>query len=824
MDERTREVLEFDKVLELISGRAASALGRGFVESLEPLEHAGEVEARYAPLRDLMRLIDQGQSVPLGGLFDVRPLIKHAQVEGSVLDEEEWPRIALFLEICARFADFRDQNQKKLPSVAALLSTLETNPELIKRLGKTLDKDGRIRDDATPELARARRSLRSGEQRLLRLVSRLADDLYDRGILQENFSTIRNGRHVFPVKSSSRSRLSGIQHGLSSSGETAYIEPVEVVESSNELEYLREEERREVLRLLRDLTDLLRPFIPAAEKNVDLLSELDGLHALARTAAERGWHIPVVAREGAMRLFHAEHPLLNLRGGSSVPISILLERSDRCVVLSGPNAGGKTTAMKTIGLLSLLVKCGCPIPAFPDSSVPVYNDILADIGDQQDLEEGISTFTGHIRRIRELWRKAGKHCLVLMDELGTGTDPQEGGALAVALLEGFVSRASLTVTTSHLNPVKVWAEDTEGVRNASFSLDPHTREPTYTLRLDLPGASEALEIARKEGMPKEIMARAHELAGERQVEMGELLRRIEERERRLSETLKEAQARAKSLEDQEKLVRTRADLLRGERQEAREDALKERERLAGDLRGRLERMIAELPSEQELARRKEALVRAREEVLREQEMSREERRRLAEYQVDQGALSPGQRVFVKTLGQWGELLELGQSGRARLLIGNMEVSAREGDLLDHDPGERRAEQKARTEALEHDLKTGGKRKKKKKIKDVLQEAEGYSSASGGWAYRGKTPSLPSKPSSMTIDLHGYRVEEALAELDRYLDRSLLANFPYVKICHGTGTGRLYKAVHEFLRQHPAVKSYRFGTPDEGGGGITIVVF
>lgn len=823
MDQRTREVLEFDKVLEHIAGRAASSLGRDFVLALEPFEEAKAVEARYAPLREICNLLDRGESFPLGGLFDARPLLEHARIEGSALDEEEWPRIARFLQLCAELVRFRDDHRASMPAFAMMLADLEANEELQRKLARTLDKEGRIRDDATPELARARRSLRDGEQRLLRTVGRLVGELNDRGVLQENFSTMRNGRHVFPVRAGSRGRIRGIQHGSSASGETVYIEPLEIIESSNDLENLRDAERREVHRITLELTALLRPYLPVGMHNVELLAQLDGLYALGRTAADKNWNIPVVEEHGALRLYNAEHPLLNLRPGQSVPIAMLLDRGDRCIVLSGPNAGGKTTMMKTVGLLALLVKCGCPIPAFPDSSIPIFNDVLADIGDQQDLEEGVSTFTGHIRRIGELWRKSSHNCLVLMDELGTGTDPQEGGALAVSLLEGFVSRAGLTITTSHLNPVKVWAEDTPGARNASFSLSPDTHEPTFHLRLDIPGASEALEIARREGLPAELMDRARQLAGKRQLEMGELLRRIEGRERRLAEQLKEAEARAHTLAEQEEVVRARSDMLRNERHQLKEESLREKTHATQQIRERLERLIAELPGEDELKRRKEALIRAREEVLRQQELTNAERRRIAEAQVETGELTGGQRVFIRTLGQWGELVHIDEAAKkARLIVGQIEVTAKTGDLLDHDPAERRAEQIAKSRDIVQEAKRPGKKKKNKRIRDALRAADEYT----GQTRRpritvGGKASLPERPASMTIDLHGYRVEEALAELDRYIDRSILADFPYIKICHGTGTGRLYKAVHQYLKDHQAIKSYRFGTTDEGGGGITI---
>jgi DNA mismatch repair protein MutS2 len=826
IDAHTRDILEFDLVLERLASRAASSLGREYLTTLAPAPSPAELRTRTAPLRDLITLAEQGRYLPLGGLFDPTDLFNRARIEGSALEEEHWPRLARFFRVAADLAAFRESTAAELPALGALLAAVSHPGALLADIERCFGPDGRLRDNASPGLSSARRALRDAEQRLTRTVGRLAAELHQRGLLQDSFSTLRSGRHVFPVRASHKGRVPGIYHGSSASGETVYIEPLEVLELANAVEATREEERRQVFLILLDLTDRLRPWLQEAGHMVELLRRLDGLQALARLANEKGWNLPIVERGAALRLFNAHHPLIQLSPDRrSVPVTFVLDPGDRCIVLSGPNAGGKTTAMKTLGLHALLALCGAPVPATAGSSLPLFDTVAADIGDRQDIQAGVSTFSGHMQRIRELWRVAGPRSLVLLDELGTGTDPVEGGALALALLEGFSQRAGLTITTSHLEPVKQWAEDTVGARNASFSLDPGTREPTFRLRLDLPGASEALEIAQREGLPPAVLERARALVGERHLRAGDLLRRIEERERALGETLREAEARSRSLQEQERLVRLRADQLREERREARQKSVAEREAVIAELRARLERLIADLPSEEELARRREALVRAREELLREQNQTRSERRALAEQITESGALQVGQQVFVAPLRQWGTIVELTADGqKARVTVGRIEAWAKRAELLDHDPVERRADERAAAEALE----SGGRnrRKQKRPIKEVLRAMDNQPAArprpdtatnAGAIILRNVT-----RATSMELDLHGYRVEEALAELDRFIDRALLAGFPHVRICHGTGTGRLYRAIHEFLRNHRSVRGYRFGTPDEGGGGMTVV--
>ena len=823
MDAQTRETLQFDLVLELIAGRASSPLGAEFVHGLAPLPDAEAIESRFALLRDLMRLLAGNQSLPLGGLADVRGLLRKVGVAGTALDEEDLQPLAAFVQITNRLCAFRDRNREDIPALAGLLDELTRDDELESELSAILDRDGCIRDDASRELLSARQNLRAAEANLLKTVNRLVGELHQRGVLQDQFSTIRNGRHVFPLKSGSRGRVAGIFHGGSGSGETVYVEPNEVVEAGNDVEMRREKERQEVHRILLRVTEQVRPRVPAALHTIEVLGEVDGLHALARVAVEKAWGIPSLLESGAPRLINAHHPLLNLRGGSSVPITMMLDRTDRCIVLSGPNAGGKTTAMKTLGLLAALVQCGAPIPAFPDTAIPVYANILTDIGDHQDIQRGLSTFSGHLRRIREIYDQCDRDSLVLLDELGTGTDPQEGSALALALLETFCNRAALTMTTSHLDNVKVWAEDAEGARNASFSLDPHTHAPTFALRLDLPGASEALEIAQREGIPAEVLHKARALVGQRHLEMGEMLRRIEDRDRRLAVAVRDAEARAQSLAEQEKVARVRAELLREERRLQREAALREKEKTIAETREKLERMIAELPAEDDLQRRKEFLIRARAEAIRDQGLTAAERLKLAQYSVETGEFVIGQKIFLKTLRQWGTITQLDEDRKVRLLVGAMPVWAKREDLLDHDPAERHAEQRQAADDLAAKGRAhGGKRSRR--IKNALRDAEEYSgpTARTSVTLGGRTVPNYSRPDSMMLDLHGFRVEEAIRAIDKFLDQSLLSSFPYVKINHGTGTGRLYKAVHEYLRTHPSVKSYNFATSDEGGGGVTIV--
>jgi len=827
IDPRTRRAIELDALLERIAGGALSSLGGDALRALAPTDDAAEIARRQARVAEVLRLLEGNRRLPIDGLDDISDVLDHAAIQGAALSPDEWPALRNHLDVVGRLAEFVAEDGADFPAIARECATLAPNGPLAHAIARVFDEDGLVRDEASPELADVRRRLRAAEREVLKAVGRLVTDLKTRGILQEEFSTQRNGRHVVPVRAGSRGRVQGIVHGSSSSGETLYVEPLEIVEASNETELLREREAREIHRIMLELTAMLRPFVPEARGNLAVLATLDATLALARLCYERGWKLPVVSDAGALRILSAHHPMLHLlRPASSVPITCVLDAGDRVVVISGPNAGGKTTAMKTVALSAILAQCGAPIPSSPDTRTPLFRGFHADIGDSQDLDAGLSTFTGHIRRLGEIVDATDDHALVLLDELGTGTDPEEGGALARALLEDLAKRVRLAIATTHLSAVIAWGEDAPHVRNASFSLDDATHRPTYRLRLDMPGASEAIVIAENEGLPSWILSRARELVGAERLAMGEMLRRIQERDRVLGETLAEAEARAKSFDELERLARDRAEELRLERREMRRTAAEERAAAVREVRERLEKMIAELPSEEALEQRRRALNDVRRLAIAEQQRADAERREADKRAEapDPGALKPGRRVFVPAFGNWGEVRRVSSDGRKVVVI----VGSVEAELSASALGTREPERKSAFADPRERGAAAGPRARSRKVKDALADATIEPTFSEPSVKRPPVAAgvarIAAEYVPMEIDLHGFRVEEALAAIDKYLDRALMADYPYVRIVHGSGEGRLYRAVHEFLRTYKPVRKYRFANSDEGGAGVTIVEF
>lgn len=922
MDERTLECLQFPDILRRVAEACQSALGRRLVESARPGSTVDDVQARLAPVSEAMALLDRGQDLSLDGLGDPGPLWDAVGPIGHALDGDQLLLVAAFLETTRRAETFLRQVRAAAPAMARLGDGLTSNAPLETDLRKALNPDGTVADHASDALRRARSQIRTAEARIRDHVDALIGELSEKGYLQDAYATTRDGRFVFPVKSSAKNRLQGIIHGSSNTGETVFVEPAALVTMSNDLEELRQAEARESLRVRIALTDRVRPFLGQLRGDTERLAALDSAWGRARAARRFGWNIPHVQDRVALRIVDGHHPVLHMADKTkSIGAKLSLNADDRVIVITGPNAGGKTTFMKTLGLAVLLTQCGIPAPLSPDSRLPVFNQVWADIGDAQDVASGQSTFSAHARRLAMILTRARERSLVLLDELGTATDPSEGAALAEASLDILRRRGGLTFATSHLTPLKQWAHETPGARNASFALDEHSRRPTFTLLLDIPGTSEALVIAEREGVPPEVLDLAKRKLQRGEVELGELLRTLGNRERTLADAESDLRRRLEALAHQEELARRRAETFREERRRFREDAAKERERQMGALREEVEKRIATLPArEAELQQQRVELTKARRET---QELQREaeRERRLAEQSLPplltREELQPGRVVFVIDLREQGELLATDADGRkAQVALGRglvVEVPvdglARSLEELPS-PVPYRGTNAPPINFADDDFASeaggGGKKQKtSKKIKRQEKDAKetttptslfgstwGGQSRDLGWKLGGgarrpaasgraasasqgmrsfgprkdsasfsnspqgsdsgsQSNAAPGSPSAASgsaspiprepgitglssirysrkssvpwqIDLHGMRVEEAIEMVDKYLDDAVVADMPFVKLCHGQGTGRLGKALRDFLAAHAHVRAWRFGQPEEGGGGVTIV--
>jgi len=795
MDSTTFNRLEFPAVLEHLAAQAVSPAARTACLETRPWTDPETISRHWDAVMEVLGLLDSGGELPISGFDDCGEILLRLSKPNGVLDPLEWLTVRRFLAVGADVHRAVRGARDRMPVCWARLEMLDPLPELAAEIKRVFDEDGSVRDGASDELRACRARIRRLEKEIESVFSRILSRLGGDDVLQESFQTLRNGRRVVPVRAGARGRLPGIVQDVSNSGETLFVEPLEAIEPTNRLAEEQNHEREIIFRILSDLSAEARRHSPSLEFNRDALIQMDLWHARARLAFRHGLHRPHVAPGVAVHLMRAHHPLLFFKDPQrSVPLSMRLSPENRALVITGPNTGGKTTSLKTVGLLALMAQSAIPIPAGVDSRLPVFNQVLAEVGDEQSVSAGLSTFSAHIRRISWILQHCGGGALVLLDELGKATDPLQAGALGRAILEALVERGALTFVTTHLPALKDWAHDSPSGRNASFRLDPNTHRPEYQIHMDTPGISEAFTIALAEGLPKEVVDAAIENQPPEERALSELLSSLQKKEALLEQTIREAQeAREAAERAQRETLKRRAevDMRKADMDLHIEKKYKE---LLDKARQDLEKRIANLPSRQ-------ALSQAREQLQRDQQQAEQRIHAILEREErilqaaepprrDDAAAGPyepavGDWVLIGEGQQGGRIEQIDAArGRAKVLVGTLQVDS----------------------ALEN-------------LRPTLPQPEIAQQAYAGPRYvsSGPVESVPAE-----IDVHGWRVADALDEVDKYLDKAVLCRLPEVRIVHGHGTGALRNGIHEFLRRHPHARSFRLSDPREGGPAITVV--
>ncbi|MGQ9467328.1 MAG: endonuclease MutS2 [Anaerolineae bacterium] len=784
------QTLEFPKILERLAAHTSFSAGAEKARALAPSTDPAEIRERLATTAEARRFLSLYPLTDLGGARDVRPMVEAARRE-AVLDPADLLDIAQTLQTARRLRQTVARQEAHFPRLAAVAARLEPCPELVAAIERVLDERGEVRDDASPALARIRSERRTVHDRLITRLQRIISSPETAPFLQEPIITMREGRYVVPLKADFKGRIRGIVHDRSASGATLFIEPLSVVELGNTWRELQVAEDQEIRRILADLSARVAARGAEILETVDALADLDLAFAKARYADELDAVEPLLAdgkpeRDGTrLRLLRARHPLLD--PATVVPIDVILDGGTHVLVITGPNTGGKTVTLKTVGLLALMAQSGLHIPADENSLLPVFAAIYADIGDEQSIEQSLSTFSAHLTNILSFIHQADEHSLVLLDELGAGTDPAEGSALARALLETFRQRGAVTLVATHYPELKAYAQLTPGVCNACVEFDPETLRPTYRLTIGIPGRSNALAIARRLGLDEAIVRRAEALLSpqERQTEhlLADLHRlRLEAARARDEAYAARAEAQRLTEELHRRLARIdeeRAAIL----EQARREALEELERLREEVRAlqqQWRRIHLLSPAAQDVSGvpHPPPPVAEAEAELNRLETEVEESFRAPEPLLPTGPLQPGDTVWVKSLRAIGEL---------RALVDD-EVEVQVGPL---------------------------------RVRVPARELERRAPPAPVVEPSGVRYAPPTAP--LRLDLRGQTVEEALERLDRYLDTAALAGLPWAHIVHGKGTGALRQAVRDFLRRHPLVRSYRSGEEGEGGDGVTVVV-
>lgn len=791
MNEHALTVLEFDEAIAAVAGYAASDPGAVAVRALRPLTDVATVREALATVAEGMRLLRDDAGWQMPDIPDLVEALSRLAVRGYGWDGPTLRAGSQLLSACRTTRSALLPRREEMVRLAALADVLADLPAAIALIDRAISEDGDVRNDASPELSRLRRAIQGARAKIVQRLTDYAASLPVHFQVPDASVSIREGRYVVPVRREGRSEVGGIVHGESQTGATLFVEPPLAIELMNRLRELVSEEAREVHRILTELTDQIRPHAPAMRASLEGLVVLDTFYARARYGVKADAHVPEVSAPGeaSLTIIQGRHPLLLAKGETVVPFDLSLDEGEATLIISGPNTGGKTVLLKALGLLSMLAQAGVAPPVGPGSRLLLFSDAYADIGDEQSIEASLSTFSAHLRNLRETLDHADAGSLVLIDEIGSGTDPVEGAALAQAILLSLTRRGVLTVATTHLGALKLLATEDPRIVNASLQFDAERMLPTYRLLKGVPGRSFGLAIARRLGMSASVLAEAEAALPEGERDVGKLLLDLEAREQRvaslnsqLEAELERTRVLAGELNARDiDLARKEKDSERRSRQQARDLLLQSRGEVEAAIRQ--VRAVADEAALEDVARA--ARRRVETAAHRQRERTPEEARRPA--LSGAGAhLEPGVRVRIESLGRTGTLLEVRDSkglvdaGGMRLHLPIHELSA----LPPGDDSGRSAKQRR---------PAGGRF-------DVDLDA------------------------SPEVDLRGLRIDEMETRLVRALDNALVAGLSSFRIIHGKGTGALRSRVQTFLQDDPRIVSFRPGDRFEGGTGVTVVEF
>jgi DNA mismatch repair protein MutS2 len=803
LNANTFRILEFESIRELLLARAGSAVGKSRLRALRPLQEPAEVRRALVRTTEGVALLGAIGRQPYHDLPDLTEILPAARVSGFHLEPTALLDVASFIEGGVEIAR-RIATVEAAPALARRASQIVLRSDLAVAIRRAILPSREVADDASPKLLETRRAIARVKTELQSVMESFLRGKDAERLLQDRLVTTRNDRCVLLLKAEHRGQLPGIVHGSSGSGASLFVEPMPAVELNNDIVAKGDEERAEVVRILKTLTALVGDHSADLGKATDVLGELDAVQAMALLARDTRAVQPEIAdgQELDLDLVEARHPLLmgalaealgvSRRGRREpVPVSLRVGFGEPVLVISGPNTGGKTVALKTLGLLALMAQSGLHIPVAAGSRLPVFRRIYADIGDDQSIAESLSTFSAHLASIVEMTHDLEAPALVLLDEVGAGTDPTEGGGLGVAIVDHFRSRGAMVVATTHHGLMKAYAQSTPGVSCASFGYDPSTYEPTYRLALGVPGRSLALEMAERLGLPAAVVADARARVNAKEAQAEALLKRLEDDRANLaSETRRFAEERQALAAAQERQRAAEADLVGRQRAEG-EAFSKELRRRGEEAARKAADAIREAVQRVETSRRSAVNegARARTEVVRQIRMAQDEALQnvapvlAEEAEVAGSEIRVGGRVRVRSLGVIGEVLSIGGQGDVELAVGGKRMWAPRVELVS------------------------------------LGASKPSSSSAQNLSSR---PRVQDEGATAEINLVGLTVDEALPQVDKFLDNAAISERREVRVIHGFGQGRLRKAVAGLLEGHPHVAAFRLGEGREGGAGATIV--
>lgn len=779
-------MLEFPKVKHQLASHTVSEAGKKLALGIQPQTSKETIKAVLSETNDGLTLLRMKGGIPIGPFENIRPYLKRLSI-GSVLSGSEISRIYKVILNARDIQQFFDEAQEDdivLENLYKLAQAIDPLSTLRQKIASTIDEDGRVVDEASTKLKGIRTGIRQVEHRIRERLEKIVRGSQSR-YLTDSIITIRNDRYVIPVKTDSKGVFGGVVHDQSSTGQTLFVEPQAVLDQNNKLREYKSQEKAEVERILTELSGEITPYQNELESNLDLLARFDFIAAKAKYSKEMDATAPIISSENHVALYQARHPLID--EDEVVPNDIIIGDEYKTIIVTGPNTGGKTVVLKTLGLLQLMGQSGLHIPAEDESQIGVFNKWFADIGDEQSIEQSLSTFSSHMTNIVNILQYVDEDTLVVLDELGAGTDPQEGAALAIAMLDYIASKGSTVVITSHYPELKAYGYNRPQTLNASMEFDVDTLSPTYKLLLGIPGKSNAFEIARRLGMSEEVIESSKQLMSGETQDVNQMIEDLDAKRQEYDELtekaaqdLREASKLHQDLKNFYQTYEERSHELEEKAKDQANDivekAQKKADKIISDLRHKqLEGEAGSNVKEHEFIDAKSRLsnMKYEKDHLKQNKVLQKEKKK-KDFEI-------GDEVHVNTFDQRGTLVE--KSGKKEWVVqmGMLKMKVKEKDIT--------------------------------LVKKEKPAPERHTSV------RASVGSVKTE-----IDLRGERVEDAINRLDKYIDQALLANYEMVTVIHGMGTGAVRKAVKKYLKNHPQVKSYNDAPANQGGNGATIVKF
>lgn len=789
MKKKAISVLEYNKIIEKLKEQAGSEMAKKIISELQPFRDVSVIRDMLMETTEAVTLIVHKGPLPLGGFYDIEDSL-HLARKGGTLTMRQLLQVHYNLSLARRVTVFLKSDLPPLPVIQSIGEVIAVHKRLEEEIDRCILSEDEMADNASPELRSIRRAIVRQNEALKARMNQIISSSDNKTLLQDSIVTVRDGRYVIPVKQEHRGRFPGIVHDQSSTGATLFIEPQVIVNLNNELKQLQLQEKAEMERILAELSGMVSEHYHGLLNNQKLLVQLDVIMAKGKLSVLQHGEEPSIAEDGALILKEARHPLIDPK--KVVPINVSIGGDFRTLVITGPNTGGKTVTLKTVGLLSMMAQTGLHIPAASGSRIPVWKEIFADIGDEQSIEQSLSTFSSHMTNIVDIVKEAGRDCLVLVDELGAGTDPTEGAALAISILEDLYEKGACTIATTHYTELKKYAISTEGVENASMEFDIETLSPTYRLAIGIPGKSNAFEISRKLGLSDSIIEKSRRLLDGGDIQFEEVISALEADKKAAEEERDEAVMLNMAMKKQKEELDKKSRKLEEQKEKILNQAKEEARRMiqeAKDLSREVQEELRELNKIESLGQRnkkfdenrkriKDAAGKYREKIIRE----------VNDNPVAPEDLKLGDRVKVLSLGQKGEIVSLPDDrGELMVQVGILKAKVKIEDIMLIEGGA---------------LDTNRPKKVKKNY---------------GSMYRAKAQNV-----SMTIDVRGKNLDDATMDVDKYLDDATMAGLKEVTVIHGRGEGILKKGLQEMMRSHKHVKRYRKGNFDEGGDGVTVV--